>query len=115
MINDLTAILSGGESYTTEFKKNPDKTLVEEVCAFANASGGKVFIGVDNDGKILKTDVGNTHVLAYRTQLMRLNRILTWILPCKTRFSLLLFPRVRISLIVVLTDSSCVRVRIRKS
>lgn len=37
-----------------------DKSLVEEVCAFANASGGRVFIGVDDNGKITGTDISNT-------------------------------------------------------
>jgi len=60
MIEDLSVIISMGESYTVEFKKKPDKTLVEEVCAFANSSGGKVYIGIDNDGKVCGTDVGNT-------------------------------------------------------
>jgi ATP-dependent DNA helicase RecG len=60
MVDDLSVIVSVGESYTVEFKKKPDKTLVEEVCAFANSSGGKVYIGIDNDGKIHGTDVGNT-------------------------------------------------------
>lgn len=59
MINDLAVILSEGESDTVEFKESPDKTLPSEVCAFANASGGRVFIGVDDDGKIVGTDVSN--------------------------------------------------------
>ncbi|GHU57430.1 hypothetical protein AGMMS49975_23010 [Clostridia bacterium] len=44
MIDDLSVIISEGESYTVEFKENPDKELPTEVCAFANASGGKVYI-----------------------------------------------------------------------
>jgi len=59
MINDLAVILSEGESYTVEFKENPDKSLPTEVCAFANTSGGKIFIGVDDNGRIVGTDVSN--------------------------------------------------------
>ncbi len=59
MIDDLEVILSEGESYTIEFKENPDKSLPAEVCAFANASGGKVFIGVDDAGHIVGTNVSN--------------------------------------------------------
>ena len=59
MIDDLNIILSEGESYTVEFKKNADKSLSSEVCAFANASGGRIFIGVDDDGRIVGTDVSN--------------------------------------------------------
>lgn len=59
MLYDLNAILSEGESYTVEFKESADKSLPSEVCAFANASGGKVFIGVDDHGHITGTDVSN--------------------------------------------------------
>ena len=51
MIKDLDVILSEGESYTIEFKESADKTLALEVCAFANASGGRIFIGIDDGGK----------------------------------------------------------------
>ena len=60
MIDDLPVILSEGESYTVEFKESADKSLPSEVCAFANASGVRVFIGVDDSGRIAGTDVSNT-------------------------------------------------------
>ena len=60
MINNFDVILSEGESYTVEFKESPDKDLPSEVCAFANASGGKVYIGVHDDGHIVGTDTSNT-------------------------------------------------------
>jgi len=56
---ELEIILQEGESYKVEFKENVDKGLVEEVCAFANASGGRVFIGVDDNSKITGTDISN--------------------------------------------------------
>jgi len=56
MTTELKRILSEGESYTVEFKESPDKELPSEVCAFANASGGGVYIGVNDDGEIVKTD-----------------------------------------------------------
>ena len=59
MIDDLAVILSEGESYTVEFKEMPDKSLPSEICAFANASGGRVFIGVDDSGQMVGTDVSN--------------------------------------------------------
>src|SRR5665647_3603931 len=59
MLRDLEAILSDGEGYTIEFKLSPDKTLSQEVCAFANASGGRIFIGVSDDGQIAGTDISN--------------------------------------------------------
>jgi ATP-dependent DNA helicase RecG len=57
--SDLDIILSEGESYTIEFKESADKSLPSEVCAFANASGGRVFIGVDDNGRVVGTDVSN--------------------------------------------------------
>ena len=59
MINDLDIILSEGESYTVEFKETPDKELPEEVCAFANASGGKIYIGIHDEGYVVGTDISN--------------------------------------------------------
>ena len=56
---DWDVILSEGESYTVEFKENPDKELPAEVCAFANASGGKVYIGVHDKGYVVGTDTSN--------------------------------------------------------
>ena len=58
-LKDLEFILSEGESYTIEFKESADKSIASEVCAFANASGGRVFIGVDDSGKIVGTDTSN--------------------------------------------------------
>ena len=60
MVQDMDVILSEGESYTVEFKETADKTLPSEVCAFANASGGRIFIGVNDKGYVTGTDVSNT-------------------------------------------------------
>jgi ATP-dependent DNA helicase RecG len=59
MIKDFDVILSEGESYTVEFKESADKTLATEVCAFANASGGRIFIGVSDDSRAIGTDTSN--------------------------------------------------------
>ena len=50
MMHNWDVILSEGESYTAEFKESPDKELPSEVCALANAVGGKVYIGIHDDG-----------------------------------------------------------------
>lgn len=47
-------LVAQGESQTIEFKRkvaHPDK-IVKELIAFANTSGGYLFIGVDDDGSI---------------------------------------------------------------
>ena len=59
MADNMDVILNEGESYTVEFKENPDKELPSEVCAFANAIGGKVYIGIRDDGHIVGTDTSN--------------------------------------------------------
>jgi len=60
MREDIIKLISQGEGYNTEFKEGPDKDLAAEVCAFANASGGRIFIGVNDQGKIVGTDTSNT-------------------------------------------------------
>ena len=59
MVEDFDIVLSEGENYKIEFKESADKSLASEVCAFANASGGKIFIGVSDIGKIVGTDTSN--------------------------------------------------------
>ena len=51
-----------GEGYHIEFKQALDKSLIDEVCAFANSSGGHILMGVADDGKVKGIDTGNrTH------------------------------------------------------
>ena len=49
--NELKFILEEGEGYKLEFKESLDKSLARELVAFANASGGRLFLGVTDDGK----------------------------------------------------------------
>lgn len=53
--NGLKQIISKGESQTVEFKRRlpPDNILARIFVAFANTSGGIIFIGIDDDGKII--------------------------------------------------------------
>lgn len=58
----IKELVLSGESYTTDFKlKVPEKLrdLAEEVCSFANADGGYVLIGIDNDNHIVGVEVDN--------------------------------------------------------
>ena len=48
-----------GEGYNTEFKQSLDKSFIEEACAFANASGGYILIGISDDGKVTGVDTSN--------------------------------------------------------
>ncbi|MDR2732913.1 MAG: putative DNA binding domain-containing protein, partial [Fibromonadaceae bacterium] len=58
-MKNIEVILCDGENYKVEFKESADKSLASEVCAFANAFGGRIFIGVNDNGKIIGTDVSN--------------------------------------------------------
>ncbi|MFA6148677.1 MAG: ATP-binding protein [bacterium] len=49
--------IAGGENDVIEFKleienDNTKKEFIETVCSFANSKGGRIFIGVDNNGNI---------------------------------------------------------------
>src|SRR5690606_17421066 len=57
MLNEieLKSIIASGEGYNAEFKvRFPSKVkeLTEEICAFANAAGGTLLIGVDDQNNI---------------------------------------------------------------
>ena len=49
---NLKFMLAEGEGLFIEFKERPDKSLARELVAFANASGGRIFVGVADDGRI---------------------------------------------------------------
>ena len=44
--------IAQGEGYYTEFKRNTNSDLKKELVAFANASGGNIFLGIEDDGTI---------------------------------------------------------------
>lgn len=53
-ISDLKRLVRSGEGLETEFKlktNHPEK-IMKEVVAFANTSGGKLIIGVSDDGRL---------------------------------------------------------------
>ncbi|GGB10496.1 ATP-binding protein [Puia dinghuensis] len=57
--HDLDAIIQSGESYTIEFKRNVNSDISKELVAFANSSGGRVFIGIEDDGIVHGVHVTN--------------------------------------------------------
>ena len=57
---ELEFILQEGEGFKAEFKESFDsKGLAKEIIAFANASGGRIFLGVSDKGKIKKLTISN--------------------------------------------------------
>ena len=58
-LKNLKAILKKGEGHKTEFKESKDKKLDREIVAFANSSGGKIYIGITDEGKIKGVNITN--------------------------------------------------------
>jgi ATP-dependent DNA helicase RecG len=59
IILDLKATLELGEGQFIEFKELPDKNLPKEMVAFANASGGVIYLGINDNGKIKGIETTN--------------------------------------------------------
>jgi ATP-dependent DNA helicase RecG len=56
---ELNQILQKGEGQFVEFKENFDKELAKEIVAFANASGGRIFLGINDDNQISGMSITN--------------------------------------------------------
>lgn len=52
-------ILQNGESYLIEFKERVNNSLAREMTAFANASGGRIFLGVTDKGGTRGVEITN--------------------------------------------------------
>ena len=66
----IQSLIDSGEGYNVEFKvRVPSKVreLTEEICAFANADGGYLLIGVDDNGQIIGTGLENDKRSAIQT------------------------------------------------
>lgn len=63
--DELKLILEEGEGYKIEFKES-FSSIDKEMVAFANASGGRIFLGITDDGKI--KGIKTTNVLKSRIQ-----------------------------------------------
>ena len=51
-VKELAEVVSAGEGPELEFKRSRSGNLGRELCAFANAAGGRLLIGVDDSGHI---------------------------------------------------------------
>lgn len=49
------------ENHNTEYKRIWKDEYLKWVCGFANAQGGKIYIGIDDD----MSDIGVTHLHAF--------------------------------------------------
>lgn len=55
----LLNLIALGEGFTTEFKQSGTSNLGREICAFANATGGVILIGVTDSGDVVGVDDHN--------------------------------------------------------
>jgi len=57
---ELALVLQAGEGYLIEFKENVNTDLAKEMVAMANASGGRILIGVNDGGQVLGVRYNNS-------------------------------------------------------
>lgn len=57
--HEFNTIIQSGEGYKTEFKRNLNTDLSKELVAFANASGGRIFIGIEDTGTVSGVTIDN--------------------------------------------------------
>jgi ATP-dependent DNA helicase RecG len=55
---NLSELLRQGESEILEFKASFNEDVLESICAFANARGGVVLVGVEDSGSVCGVQVG---------------------------------------------------------
>jgi len=60
-LTDIKRLVSRGESGTLEFKKSTGQLerAAETLCAFLNANGGIVLVGVTSEGEIVGQQVSD--------------------------------------------------------
>lgn len=56
---DIKAASGLGEDQFIEFKESHDKSLSKEMVAFANASGGVIYLGITDSGNIKGIETTN--------------------------------------------------------
>ncbi|GGC90838.1 ArsR family transcriptional regulator [Flavobacterium lutivivi] len=76
---EIKSIIASGEGYNAEFKvsiPSKIKEITEEVCAFANASGGVVLIGVDDANTIKGITIDNAKRSAIQNSINEISPVL---------------------------------------
>ena len=58
----LSYLVGTSESTTVEWKQSLSeiKEIIATISAFANTEGGRIFVGVSNEGKIIEIHVGKS-------------------------------------------------------
>lgn len=58
-MEEMELILDEGEGYLIEFKESMSDSLAKEMVAFANSSGGRIFLGVSDEGVVKGVNITN--------------------------------------------------------
>ena len=58
-MEEMELILDEGEGYLIEFKESMSDSLAKEMVAFANSSGGRIFLGVSDEGMVKGVNITN--------------------------------------------------------
>ncbi len=77
--SEIKSIIAAGEGYKAEFKVSVPskiKEITEEVCAFANASGGVVLIGVDDENTIKGITIDNAKRSAIQNSINEISPVI---------------------------------------
>jgi len=56
---DFELILKTDEGFFVEFKDSVDKSLAKEIVAFSNFQGGRIFIGISDNGEMKGVKITN--------------------------------------------------------
>ncbi len=58
-IEELKKLVAKGEGFHTEFKESYSSEVGKEICAFANAGGGRILLGVNDKNEIKGIEITN--------------------------------------------------------
>jgi ATP-dependent DNA helicase RecG len=80
--DDIKLLVASGEGYNAEFKisvPSKVKELTEEICAFANAAGGVLLIGVNDANEIKGVNIDSAKRSAIQNSLNEITPHLSWL------------------------------------
>jgi ATP-dependent DNA helicase RecG len=66
---DIQAMIAAGESERLEFKASFGKDVIVSLAAFANSRGGRVLVGIADDGRVRGVNVGRETVQRYLNEI----------------------------------------------
>lgn len=65
----INKLITTGESEKIEFKQSFNDEVIETIVAFANTTGGSVFVGVSNTGTILGISIGKETIQQWANEI----------------------------------------------